>query len=353
MPLRELELRRVAMPLVEPFAAAHGTVHERDVLLVRAVTDEGEGWAECVAPVEPTYTSEHVDEAHAFLRRWAFALDRVKGHPMARAAVECAVLDANLRSAGTSLRDHLGATRDRVPAGVAVGLTGDVDALVAEVGRRIDEGYRRVKLKIAPGWDVEPVAAVRAAFPDALLQVDANGAYTEDTVSALAALDGYDLLLVEQPLPEDDLLGHARVAEWLATPVCLDETITSARVAEQAIALGACRVVNVKPGRVGGLAEAVAVHDVCRRHGVDAWVGGMLETGVGRALNVALAALPGFTLPGDLGASDRYYATDLTAPFVLEAGELRVPTGPGIGVSPLDDVLESRTTSVERLRPTP
>ena len=352
--LRELELRRVALPLVEPFVAAHGTVTARDVLVVRAVTDEGEGWAECVAPVDPTYTSEHVEGAHALLRRWAFDLDRVKGHPMAKAAVEGAVLDAALRAAGTSLRDHLGATRESVPAGVAIGLTGDVDALLAAVARRVDEGYRRVKLKISPGWDVEPVAAVRAAFPDLALQVDANGTYTRDTAAALAPLDDHALLLVEQPLAEDDLFGHAELAATMATPICLDESVTSALVAEQAILLGACRAVNVKPGRVGGLREAVAVHDVCRAHGVDAWVGGMLETGLGRAVNLALAALPGFTLPGDLAASSRYFDTDLTEPFVLSGdGTMRVPGGPGIGVTPLPDVLAERTTCVERLSPTP
>jgi O-succinylbenzoate synthase len=212
----------------------------------------------------------------------------------------------------------------------------------------LDEGYRRIKLKIEPGWDIEPVRAVRERFgDDLLLQVDANTAYALSDATHLAQLDAFDLLLIEQPLEEDDLLGHAKLARLIRTPVCLDESITSARGAEAAIELGACSIVNIKAGRVGGYLEARRIHDVCAAHGVPVWCGGMLETGIGRAANVALAALPNFTLPGDTSASSRYFATDITEPFVLDDGRLRVPTGPGIGVEPLADVLESFTVSTE------
>jgi O-succinylbenzoate synthase len=226
-----------------------------------------------------------------------------------------------------------------------------LDELCAQVDAYVDAGYRRVKLKIEPGFDVEPVRAVRERHPDLALQVDANAAYTVGDADRLAALDPFDLLMIEQPLAEDDLLGHAELARRVTTPICLDESITSARVAETALALGACRIVNVKAGRVGGYLEAVRVHDVCTARSVPVWCGGMLETGIGRAANVALAALPGFTLPGDTSASDRYYARDVvTDPFVLDDGRLTVPTGPGTGVTVDPDVLDAATTSVETLR---
>jgi O-succinylbenzoate synthase len=360
--VREIELRRVRMPLVRPFRTALGTDHERDALVVRIATDSGEGWSECVAPREPFYASEWVGGAHAVIREFlgplllaepvladgvGARLAAVKGHPMAKAALETAVLDAELRAAGVSLAQRLGATRDSVECGVAVGIADSIPELLDEVAEHVDSGYRRVKLKVRPGWDVEPVAAFRRRFGDVPLQVDANGSYRLADAPLLAALDPFDLLLIEQPLPEDDLAAHAELARLIETPICLDESITSARVARDAIELGACSVVCIKPGRVGGYFEAVRVHDVCRERDVAVWCGGMLETGLGRAANLALAALPGFTLPGDLSGSDRYYARDLTAPFVLDAGTLPVPTGPGIGIAPDPDALRDFTTSVE------
>jgi O-succinylbenzoate synthase len=280
----------------------------------------------------------------------AEAMAFVKGHRMAKAALELAVLDAWLRARDEPLAGWLGATRDRVPAGVSVGIMGSVAELLDAVGGYLDQGYLRVKLKIEPGWDIEPVAAVRERFGDELrLQVDANAAYSVADAGHLAGLDRFGLLLIEQPLPEDDLVGHAELAGRLETPVCLDESITSAKLAVDALGLGACRIVNVKAGRVGGYLEARRLHDACQRLGAPLWCGGMLETGIGRAANVALAALPGFTLPGDTSASDRYYRQDLTAPFVLREGHLEVPDGPGIGVEPIPEVLEELTTSVEWL----
>ncbi|HEV3225428.1 MAG TPA: o-succinylbenzoate synthase [Acidimicrobiales bacterium] len=364
MKIDAVELRRIRLPLVTPFRTSFGTQTARDVLLCRVVTPEAEGWGECVAMEEPLYSSEYVDGAAAVIRAHLlprlFALDEVraadlanlfgdvKGHPMAKAAIEAAVLDAELRHTGVRLADHLGAVRDAVDAGVSVGIMGSIGELLEAVAGYLDEGYRRIKLKIEPGWDLDPVRAVRERFGDELLlQVDANTAYTISDAAALARLDPFDLLLIEQPLDEEDLLGHARLARLIRTPVCLDESITSARVAAAAIELGACTIVNIKPGRVGGYLEARRVHDVCAAHGVPVWCGGMLETGIGRAANVALAALPNFTLPGDTSASSRYFSTDVTRPFVLEDGRLRVPTGPGIGVEPIADVLESVTVSTE------
>ena len=364
MKLTGIELRRISLPLVTPFRTSFGVERDRDVLLVRAVTGDAEGWGECVAAAEPRYSSEYADGAADVLRRFLVpavaaagdldpeaagqAMAFVKGHRMAKAALELAVLDAWLRAAGRSLAGHLGATRDRVPAGVSVGIHDSVPELLDAVAAYLDQGYLRIKLKIEPGWDTGPVAAVRERFgDDLLLQVDANAAYTLADAGHLAALDRFGLLLIEQPLAEDDLAGQAELAGRLATPICLDESITSAKAAVDAVALGACRIVNVKAGRVGGYLEAKRLHDACRPLGVPLWCGGMLETGLGRAANVALAALPGFTLPGDTSASDRYYRQDLTAPFVLTDGHLAVPRGPGIGVEPLGEVLEGLTTSVE------
>ncbi len=274
------------------------------------------------------------------------------GHRMAKAALEMAVLDAQLRAAGTALADHLGGVRELVDSGVSVGIMETIPTLLEAVGDYLDQGYVRIKLKIEPGWDIAPVAAVRERFgDDVLLQVDANAAYTLRDARHLARLDVFDLLLIEQPLPEEDLRGHAELARRVATPICLDESVTSAQAAADAIALGACRIVNVKAGRVGGYLEAVRVADVCAAHGVPVWCGGMVETGLGRAANAALASLPAFTLPGDISASDRFYAEDLTRPFVLEGGRIRVPRGPGLGVDVVPDALAAHLQTRELIRP--
>jgi O-succinylbenzoate synthase len=364
MKVEGVELRRIAMPLVAPFRTSFGTELDREVVLVRVVSADAEGWGECVAMSAPRYSAEYVDTAVDVLRRFlvpallalpdpdVHRAERVfaqfKGHPMAKAALETAVLDAQLREAGTSFGGFLGAVRETVPAGVSVGIMDSVPELIDAVDGYLDDGYLRIKLKIEPGWDVGPVRAVRERYgSELLLQVDANTAYTLADARHLAQLDPFDLLLIEQPLPEHDLAGHAALARLVSTPICLDESITSAAVAVHAISIGATRIVNIKPGRVGGYLEARRIHDVCAAHGIPVWCGGMLETGIGRAANVALAALPNFTLPGDTSASDRYYARDITDPFVLDDGHVRVPTGPGIGVEPDPDALEAVTTSTE------
>jgi O-succinylbenzoate synthase len=363
MKLSGVELRRLRLPLVAPFRTGLGETSVRDALVVRIITPDGEGWGECTAMAEPTYTSEYVDGAHHVIRHHllprllahpdmtaegvAAALAGIKGHPMAKCALEMAVLDAELRAAGTSLAHHLGAVRDTVEAGVAVGLAGSVPELLDTVGGYLDAGYRRVKLKVQPGWDVEPVRAVRERFGDVALHVDANGSYRPGETEPLRRLDAFALVMIEQPFAADELAAHADLAGQIRTPVCLDESITSAAAAAFAIASGATAIVNIKAPRVGGYLEARRVHDLCERAGIPVWCGGMLETGLGRAANLALAALPGFTLPGDLSASDRYYRTDITPPFVLRDGHLSVPAGVGLGVDVLDEVVEACTTSVE------
>ncbi len=366
MKIDAFELRRIRMPLVAPFRTSFGTEQERDVLLVRALAPDAEGWGECVAGSRPLYSEEYVDGAHEVTTRYliprlftaddlsaddvAPALGPVKGHRMAKGALEMAVLDAELRASGRSFGAHLGAVRDRVDCGVSVGILDSIPELLDVVDGHLRGGYARIKLKIEPGWDIEPVRAVRERFADVALQVDANTAYTPGDAQHLARLDPFELLLIEQPLPEDQVLAHAELATIVKTPICLDESITSARAAADAISLGACTIVNIKAGRVGGYLEARRVHDVCAAHGIPVWCGGMLETGLGRAANVALAGLPNFTLPGDTSASDRYYRQDITEPFVLRDGQLEVPRGPGLGVTPIPDVLESITTSVELIR---
>jgi o-succinylbenzoate synthase len=366
--LEAVELRRVCLPLVSPFRSSLGTETVREALLVRVASDLGEGWGECVAGADPLYSPEYVDDAWLTLRRFLVPrllgelkvtasavsplLHEFKGHRMAKAALEMAVLDAELRAAGMSFRAFLGGVADEVTPGVSVGIASTIDVLLESVTTYLEAGYRRVKLKIEPGWDLAPVEAVRDRFGgDLLLQVDANAAYGREDIAHLALLDNYDLLLIEQPFDEEDLAGHTLLARNIATPVCLDESILSARGASEAISMGACSIVNIKAGRVGGYLEARAIHDLCRGQGVPVWCGGMLETGLGRAANLALASLPGFTLPGDISATDRYFHEDITSPFLLVNGRIAVPTGPGLGVEPLRPALEAFTTQIEMLTP--
>ena len=367
MKLEAVEMRRIKMSLVAPFETSFGVQTERDILLLRAFTDEGEGWGECVAGEEPTYSSEYVDAVqHVLIHHLlpgvfgqaqitaagvSSALRPVHGHRMAKSSIEMAVLDAELRARGESFGHFFGAVRPMVDCGVSVGIHPSIPDLLDTVGGYLEKGYRRIKLKIKPGWDVEPVRAVRERFGQVPLQVDANTAYAVSDAAHLAELDPFGLLLIEQPLPEEQVLAHAQVAKAVRTPICLDESITSAQNAADAIALGACRIINVKPGRVGGYLEARRIHDVCAERGVPVWMGGMLESGLGRAGNVAMAAMANFTLPGDTSASDRYFERDITEPFVLEDGRLRVPTGPGLGVTVDMEYLDSITFWKQTLRP--
>ena len=363
--LRAFELRIFELPLVTPFRTSFGTQNNRRILLVRAITDQGDGWGECVSGDDPLYSSEYVESSHHVMVHHliprllvdypvhasdvARLLEPVKDHRMAKGALEAAVLDAQLRANGVSLPSAIGATVDRVPSGVSVGIFPTIDALVTAVGDYLDAGYVRIKLKIEPGWDIEPVRVIRETFGDAVpLQVDANTAYTRDDGPLLAQLDRFGLILIEQPLPEDDVTGHAIIAKQVGTPICLDESIVSARAAIDAIERGACSIINVKAGRVGGYLEAITVHDVCRERGVPVWCGGMLETGIGRAMNLALAALPNFTITGDVSAAERFWKRDIVLdPVRLDNGYVSLRTGPGIGVELDHPFIESVTLSTQ------
>jgi len=351
MRIEAVELIRAALPFKQEFRSALGAQRRRDVLLVHVITDAADGWGECAAMSRPVYTSEYVDGAQAVLRDHlvplaladssvdAQSLERrlseVRGHRMARAALEMAALDAELRTEGVSLAAFLGGERDEIPCGAVLGVADTIDALLDDVEQRLREGYRRIKLKILPGWDLEPVAAVRGRFgAAAVLWLDANGAYALEDAPRLATLAEHDVALIEEPLGGRSLLAHAELARVITTPVCLDESIESAHEAADALTLGACSIVNVKPGRVGGLLEARRVHEVCLRRGASAWCGGMFETGIGRAANLALASLPGFTLAADISPSGRYFDLDLTMPpTVMQEGMIRVPDAPGLGVT--------------------
>ncbi|PIE34112.1 MAG: o-succinylbenzoate synthase [Ilumatobacter coccineus] len=367
MILHELELRHLRLPLVSPFSSAKDVQTHRDVLVIRVGTDQGDGWSECVAMNAPTYSAEWVDGAEMVIAThlWprlggelsaADITDRVSGiigHPMAKAAVEAAVLDAELRSSQLSLHDLFGRHRDRVPAGIAIGVIGDLDELLAQARQAAHDGYRRIKIKIGPGWDLEPVRCVRQAIgPDLALQVDANGTYHRSDIAHLGRLDDLDLVMIEQPFAPDDLISHIHLGEVATTPVCLDESIISLATAATAIELGAAQVISIKPGRVGGYLEARRIHDLCMAAEVPVWCGGMLETGLGRAPNIALAALPGFTLTGDLSASERFYSHDIVIdPVTLDDGYVKVPTSPGLGFEIDHDYLDSVTISSRVIPP--
>jgi O-succinylbenzoate synthase len=372
MIIDRITLHHLRMPLRSPFETSFGRVAERECIVL-AVQSEGLiGYGECVADHDPGYAYETSGTAGHVLRDFlAPAIlgqdvagpadfqrraERVRGHPMAKAGLELALWDLQGKREGCSLRDLLGGGRTdvrwRVDVGVSVGIQASPDALVHTVDGYLAQGYRRIKIKIKPGRDVADAQAVRRAHPAIRLQVDANSAYTLDSAPALRPLDHLDLLLIEQPLSEDDLWDHRLLQAQFRTPICLDESILSARYARQALEMAACRVINIKPGRVGGLSEAVAIHDLCLTRDVPVWCGGMLETGVGRAGNLALASLPGFTLPGDISATDRYYAQDITLErFTLNADStIDVPTGPGLGVTVDEAALARFTLSRLELR---
>jgi O-succinylbenzoate synthase len=364
MKLEEFELRTIHLPLVRPFRTSFGTQTSREVLMVKVTNENGTvGWAECVAMSEPLYSPEYVIGCLDLMKRFLIPALREKssitaedvpvllkpflGGQMAKAALETAILDAQLRDKNISLAKYLGATKSKVECGVSVGIANDLEALVEEVKSYVDAGYRRIKLKIEPGWDYEAVNTIRQIYPGIPLQVDANQAYSRNDGKLLAKLDEFNLLLIEQPLNEHDILGHAMLAKEVKTPICLDESIISLQSAQDALVLEATTVINIKPGRVGGYIESKKIHDLCVDHKIPVWCGGMLETGIGRAANLALAALPGFTLPGDTSASSRYFKQDITTPFVMDDGYLTVPTGPGIGVEPDLDFLDEITTAKE------
>ncbi len=349
MKIERATLREFPLSLREFFEISSGGSQDRRILLLTLEGEGLEGWSECVASREPAYSYETTDTAWHVLTD--FVLPRIvgreiegpedvlepvswiRGHGMAKAAVEMAAWDLTARADGVSLSEKLGGTRASVSVGVSVGIKPDDDALHEQVAGFLEDGYARVKIKIKPGRDVEMLAGLREAFPDVSFMADANSAYTLDDVDRLRALDALDLMMIEQPLRYDDFFHHARLQAEIETPVCLDESIKTVGDTELALELESCRIINIKPGRVGGLGTSRRIHDRMREAGLAVWCGGMLETGVGRAHNVALASLPGFTLPGDISASRRYWEQDVVSPeFDVAGGEMAVPTGPGIGV---------------------
>ena len=350
--IEAVEVRCVTLPMAHAFVTAHGVERERPSVLVRVMSDGGEGWGECVALPSAGYSDETAaSSTRVLVDRLAPRLlageQLPSGTPMAVAALEMAVLDAELRMAGQSLGERLGATASRVPSGIALGLDATVDDAVAAAAA----GYHRVKLKVEPGGE-DIVRAVRDALPHMPLQVDGNGAYTGDSAELLDKVDDLGLLLIEQPLGVHDWDGHVALARRLRTPICLDESIVDAAAAARALDRGACQIVNVKPGRVGGYLEAVRVHDECVARGAAVWCGGMLETALARTANLALAALPGFTLPGDISPSSRWFLDDVAAPVEMDAdGWFTVPHEPGIGITPDAAALTRLTTSLTIVRP--
>ena len=351
MRIERIELRLLQLPLVHFFETSFGRADDKVFILVRLLGDGLEAWGECVADETPYYSAETNDTAWhiitGFLGPALLELDiahprevfpafrAVRGHNMAKAALEMAAWDLHARREARPLARVLGGDRARIASGVSVGIQASFDELASKIRGELEAGYRRVKVKIKPGWDVDVVRMVRERFGDIPLMVDANAAYTLADADHLAALDAFGLMMIEQPLDYEDVSDHARLQRRLSTPICLDESIHSPRVARDAIDAGACRIINIKPGRLGGFAESIAVHDLCAAGGIPVWHGGMLESGIGRVHNIHLSTLPNFTLPGDVAASKRYFVPDLIEPAVEVApdGTIAVPTGPGLGVA--------------------
>lgn len=361
MKINRAVLRELHLELKEIFETSSGRTSVRRILLLTLEADDLEGWSECVAGETPGYSYETTDTAWQILTRWLLpdlpgqevddarklrAAPWLRGHPMAKAAVEMATWDLEAKRRSLSLADLLAGVRESVPVGVSIGIQKTDAALCRRIERYLTEGYRKIKIKIKPGRDVEMLRAVRARFPDASLMADANSSYSlPEDLDLLVMMDEFDLMMIEQPLSHEDLLDHAALQRRIATPVCLDESVRSVGDARLALHLGSGRIVNIKPGRVGGLASAVAIHDACRAAGWPVWCGGMLETGIGRAHNVALATLPGFSLPGDMSNSGRYWKEDIVLPeFEMTDGLMPVPDGTGIGVVPRMDRIEALTT---------
>ncbi len=361
MRITRVDLLHVRMELVRGFETSSHRKNDLNHILIRVHDDAGHtGWGECAVPTDPYYCPETTETAWHMLRDFMsptvigqeiaspedllarFA--KVRGNNFARAGLEQAYWALLGNVQGTSLAAMLGATQPAITSGVSLGIEHDVGRLLDVVGEFVAQGYPRVKLKIAPGWDVQPVAAVRERWPDLPLQVDANSGYTLDQIPEIKALDGFGLLMIEQPLGHDDIVDHARIQATLETPICLDESIHTAEDARKALDLNAGRIINIKTSRLGGLLEAKKTHDLCYARGVPVWCGGMHEYGVGRAANVAIAALPGFTLPGDVSGSDKYYARDITtAPILATDGAIPVPTGPSIGYDVDEEYVRHQT----------
>jgi O-succinylbenzoate synthase len=367
MRIREITLQEIRMKLVAPFETSMDRVEMRPIVLVQVDADGVVGWGECVAGEAPYYSPETADTAWLVLRDFLWPLikgkdfasagevwdllARVRGHNMAKAALEAAVWDGEAKQKGVPLSKLIGGVREEIACGVSIGIRESLDDLAAAVQKELAAGYQRIKIKIKPGKDLELVRRLRQDFPRIKLMVDANSAYTLNDWPLLKQLEGFYLMMIEQPLGWDDLFSHIELQKNLETPICLDECIHSEEQARAAIELGACKIINMKLGRVGGYTVARRIHDLCEQHGVPVWCGGMLESGIGRAHNIALSTLSNFTLPGDVTASKRYWEEDIIHPEVTVSpqGTIRVPTGPGIGFEPRMDRIDKLTARKERL----
>jgi len=367
MRLQSLTLREIHLPLVAPFETSMDRVTERRIILAEAHVDGVSGWGECTAGENPFFCPEDTDTAWHILRNFLWPmlkgrelhtacdvwplLEQVRGHNMAKAAVETAVWDAEAKLKNIPLWKLIGGQRMEIPCGVSIGIKDSLDELAATVQKELAAGYQRIKIKIKPGKDLALVQRLRQDFPRIKLMVDANSAYRKDDWPLLKQLDAFYLMMIEQPLGWDDLFGHVEVQKNLQTPICLDECIHTYEHAEAAIALGACKIINVKLGRVGGLLQAKRIHDLCQRHSIPVWCGGMLESGIGRAQNIAMSTLPDFSLPGDVTASKRYWHEDIISPevTVTPRGTIQVPSGPGIGFEPRLDRIASITVRHDHL----
>ncbi len=368
MKIEWVELRQIAMELVEPFETSGWREIIRPCIIVALHSEGLTGYGECVAGAGPWYSYETVETAwHIFKdflvpavlgKDFSSAEElqeqfrSIRGHPMAKAGLEAAFWDVLAQAKNISLAKLLGGTKDRIESGISIGIQKDIPTLLEVIERRLAQGYKRIKLKVKPGWDLEVLRAVRQRFPDIELMADANAAYNLADREHLKEFDEFGLVMLEQPLDYDDLIDHALLQRELKTPICLDESIKTPDDARKALDIGACRIINIKPGRVGGLLNAKKIHDLCRERGVPVWCGGMLETGIGRAANVAIASLLGFTLPNDISASARYWKEDIIdPPFVLEPdGTIKVPTGPGLGVRIIRERLERVTQRRQEFR---
>ncbi len=365
MLIEKIEMRHIKMVLESPFETSTGVEYDEEHIIVSVFSQGLTGWGESVAEGTPFYSYETVQTVWHILKDFlipgllgknilsvknAIKLgDRVRGHRMAKAGLESALWDLFAKAEGISLSKMLGGIRDKVDVGVSIGIQSDVAVLLKKIEDYLAEGYKRIKIKIAPGRDLQFVKAVRKEFPDILFQVDANSAYSLDDAGLFKTMDDYNLLLIEQPLGYDDIYEHSKLQKELITPICLDESIHSLANARAALGLNSCKIINIKPGRVGGFTESKLIHDLCVVQNIPVWHGGMLESGIGRAGNIALASLPNFTLPGDISASKRYYKEDIVEPaFELNPdGTITVPVKPGIGVEVAMDKLERVTVRKE------
>jgi O-succinylbenzoate synthase len=368
MRVRKIELREIQLPLLAPFETSFGSTSLRKILLVEVDVDGTSGWGEVTAGENPFYSHETVGTAQHIISEYVWPilrdaefgsaaqvfdlLARIRGHEMARAGVETAIWDAEAKQKNMPLWKLIGGARIEIPCGVSIGIQPSIEQLIAKVEKELRAGYQRIKIKIKPGKDVEPVAALRERFPQIRLMADANSAYTLADIPLLKKLDAFHLMMIEQPLDHDDIYNHAALQKQLATPVCLDECIVSLEHARAAIAIGACQIINIKLGRVGGITGARRIHDLCQQKGIPVWCGGMLESGIGRAQNIAISTLPNYILPGDVSASKRYWAEDIIEPEVevTPNGTIRVSAKPGIGYAPRLDRIDSLTVKCDTLK---